>query len=117
MTDYCCCCFCCFARKHRGGCRSQTCVSGQRWMRAAHARGDFSASGEVSTLVLGPAQGDAGRLQVTNWLCQEETDACKKAAPPLPRGRKPGPAFKPMDKQELDMQRMMASMQARALGG
>jgi hypothetical protein len=34
-----------------------------------------------------------------------------QAAPPLPRSRKPGPAFKVVDKQELDMQRMMASMQ------
>lgn len=58
-------------------------------------------------------QGDAGRLQVTNWLCREETNACRKAAPPLPRARKPGPPFKAVDKQELDMQRMMASMQVR----
>lgn len=62
-------------------------------------------------------QGDAGRQQVTNWLCHRETDACKQAAAPLPRGRALGPAFKPVDKQELDMQRMMASMQVRNVEG
>ncbi len=52
---------------------------------------------------------------MTKWLCREETTACTKAAPKLPKGRKPGPAFKVVDQKELDMQRMMASMQVRTL--
>ena len=52
-------------------------------------------------------------MAVAKWLCTVATDACRRAAPPLPAGRKKGPAFKEIDEQELNMQRMMASMQAR----
>lgn len=57
------------------------------------------------------AQGDSGRLAVTKWLCTVATDACTRKVPPLPASRSKGPAFKEIDEQELNMQRMMASMQ------
>mmetsp|Transcript_9393 Transcript_9393/g.28231 ORF Transcript_9393/g.28231 Transcript_9393/m.28231 type:complete len:321 (-) Transcript_9393:1411-2373(-) len=62
-------------------------------------------------------KGESGRLAITNWLCKEATDACTKKAPPLPGSRKPGPAFKEIDEQELNMQRMMKSMEGSGMKG
>ena len=43
--------------------------------------------------------------------------ACVKKAPPLPKSRPKGPAFDPVDKKDLDMQRMMKNMKDMGMGG
>ena len=61
------------------------------------------------------AQGDKERAAFTKWLCRELTGACKRDAPPLPKDRKKGPTFKMADPQDLELNKMMANMKARAL--
>ena len=56
-------------------------------------------------------QGLKERAAFTNWLCRETTSVCKREAPPLPAGRKKGPAFKVADSKDIELNRMMASMQ------
>jgi hypothetical protein len=61
------------------------------------------------------AQGDKERAAFTKWLCRELTGACTREAPPLPKDRKKGPAFKTADPQDLELNKMMANMKACAL--
>lgn len=55
-------------------------------------------------------QGKQNRAQFTNWLCYELSGVCRSKPPPLPKSRKPGPAFEPMDAQEAQMEKMLAGM-------
>jgi len=59
-------------------------------------------------------QGTKERAAFTRWLCRELTSACKREALPLPKDRKKGPAFKTADPQDLELNKMMANMKARA---
>lgn len=59
------------------------------------------------------AQGKQSRSQFSNWLCYEATSTCKSKPPPLPKDRKPGPAFEVGDPQEMQMAKMMDSMKVR----
>jgi len=61
------------------------------------------------------AQGTKERSAFTRWLCRELTGACRREAPPLPKDRKKGPPFKTADPQDLELNKMMANMKARAL--
>ena len=81
--------------------------------------------------ILGPRDTDVGEFLFTNadesargaaalkkWLCTEETRACTGTPPALPKDRPKGEAFKPRDKHEVEMERMMASMQGMpGMGG
>ena len=58
-------------------------------------------------------QGTKERAAFTRWLCRELTSACKREAPPLPKDRRKGPAFKTADPQDLELNKMMANMKAR----
>lgn len=60
-------------------------------------------------------KGEAGRAGVTAWLCKEITASCLHEPPPLPRGRKPSAPFQKVDKEELNMQRMMAAMEGTGM--
>lgn len=55
-------------------------------------------------------QGKQNRAQFTNWLCYEASGVCKSKPPPLPKGRKPGPAFQVIDPKEAEMEKMLAGM-------
>ena len=59
------------------------------------------------------AQGEMSRAQFTNWLCREQTSACKGKPPKLPADRKPGPPFKVADPQERSMAKLMQDMKVR----
>jgi hypothetical protein len=56
-----------------------------------------------------------------DWLCQNTDEsalgACLKKAPALKKDRQKGPPFEPVDKKEIDMQRMMKQMEALGMGG
>jgi len=55
---------------------------------------------------------------VREWLCKEETSTCRKAAPPLPKDRPKGEKFVKKDKKDVEMERLMASMQGMpGMGG
>jgi|TARA_B100000073_G_scaffold338103_1_gene334841 hypothetical protein len=84
----------------------------------------------VCEKILGPRDTDVGEFLYTwkgsgdlakalqKWLCEEETDACAKAAPPLPKSRPKGEKFKKRDKKDVDMERLMAGMQGMpGMGG
>ncbi|BDA49948.1 hypothetical protein COCOBI_15-0760 [Coccomyxa sp. Obi] len=62
-------------------------------------------------------QDKMSRAQFSNWLCYELTKACASKPPPLPKDRKPVPAFQVIDPQEAQMQKMMASMKEMGMGG
>ncbi|KAK9805670.1 hypothetical protein WJX72_011115 [[Myrmecia] bisecta] len=62
-------------------------------------------------------KGKMNRAQFTNWLCHDLTSACKQKAPKLPKDRPAGPAFKVLDAQEAQLQKMMASMKESGMGG
>ena len=55
-------------------------------------------------------QGKQNRAQFSNWLCYELSALCKSKPPPLPKGRKPGPAFQAVDPKEAEMEKMLAGM-------
>ena len=55
-------------------------------------------------------QGKQNRAQFSNWLCYEASGLCKSKPPPLPKGRKPGPAFQAIDPKEAEMEKMLAGM-------
>ena len=55
-------------------------------------------------------QGKQNRAQFSNWLCYEASGLCKSKPPPLPKGRKPGPAFQVIDPKEAEMEKMLAGM-------
>ena len=61
---------------------------------------------------IGVPSGHEGARSVHQWLCRELTSACKREAPPLPKDRKKGPAFKTADPQDLELNKMMANMKA-----
>ena len=62
--------------------------------------------------------GDVDVKEFTNWLCKEETSACAKVPPPLPKDRPKGEAFKKRDKKDVDMERLMAGMKGMpGMGG
>ena len=80
--------------------------------------------------ILGPRDTDVGEFLYTykgsgdlakalrKWLCEEETDACAKTVPPLPKSRPKGEKFKKRDKKDVDMERLMAGMQGMpGMGG
>ena len=80
----------------------------------------FCAESECSLLaiqrisVAGHAlQGKQTRAQFSNWLCYEAFKACTKKPPPMPKDRKPGPAFEVADPQEAQLAKMMDSMKVR----
>ena len=56
------------------------------------------------------AQAKQTRAQFSNWLCYEASAACAAKPPPLPAGRAPGPAFEVMDRQEAELEKMLAGM-------
>ena len=56
------------------------------------------------------AQAKQTRSQFSNWLCYEASGACAAKPPPLPAGRAPGPAFEIMDRQEAELEKMLAGM-------
>lgn len=62
-------------------------------------------------------KGTKNRSQFTNWLCHKQTGSCRSKPPPVPADRKPGPAFKVMDAQEAQMQKMMDNMKEMGMGG
>jgi hypothetical protein len=55
-------------------------------------------------------QDELSRGKFSNWLCYTVTKVCKGKTPPLPKDRKPGPAFEVMDEQEAQMEKMLAGM-------
>lgn len=61
------------------------------------------------------------RAAVTQFLCRDEDEpalgACLKKAPKLPKDRPKGPKFEPVDKKDIDMQRMMKTMRDAGMGG
>lgn len=65
--------------------------------------------GFVLTTFVG-VQDKLSKGQFSNWLCYTATKACKGKTPPLPKDRKPGPEFVPMDPQEAQMEKMLAGM-------
>lgn len=64
--------------------------------------------------VLLAAQARQTRAQFSNWLCYEASAACAAKPPPLPAGRAPGPAFEVMDRQEAELEKMLAGMKVGA---
>ena len=58
-------------------------------------------------------QGTQNRAQFTNWLCYELSAVCKSKPPPLPKNRKPGPAFEAIDPKEAEMEKMLAGMKVQ----
>lgn len=61
--------------------------------------------------------GRRNRAQFNNWLCYELTGICSEKPGPVPKGRRPSPAFKPRKADEPNMDKMMADMQAAGLKG
>lgn len=61
------------------------------------------------------------RAAVTQFLCRDEDEtalgACLKKPPKLPKDRPAGPKFEPVDKKDIDMQRMMKTMRDAGMGG
>ncbi len=43
-------------------------------------------------------------------MCYDLSGVCKSKPPPLPKGRKPGPAFEVIDPKEAEMEKMLAGM-------
>jgi hypothetical protein len=77
--------------------------------------------------VLGPRDTDVAEYLLTTatsakdvheWLCREETSSCSSAPPPLPKDRPKGEKFVKREKKDVDMERLMASMQGMpGMGG
>ena len=65
--------------------------------------------------------GSPQRAALVQHMCHNDDEdgfgACVKKAPPLPKARPKGPAFDPVDKKDLDMQRMMKNMKDMGMGG
>lgn len=65
--------------------------------------------------------GSPQRAALVQHMCHNDDEdgfgACVKKAPPLPKSRPKGPAFDPVDKKDLDMQRMMKNMKDMGMGG
>ena len=64
----------------------------------------------MTGVVLLMAQAKQTRAQFSNWLCYEASGACAAKPPPLPAGRAPGPAFEVIDRQEAELEKMLAGM-------
>lgn len=55
------------------------------------------------------------RAQFNRWLCWDESEACKKDAPPLPNGRKPGPPFDPRQEGDQSIDAMLGGLEDKGL--
>lgn len=57
------------------------------------------------------------KLALSDLLCKDQTNACKRKTPPLPKGRSPGPAFKPLTSEDLSLRNTMRGLRKAGMGG